>query len=100
MELAESAAEMGVSIRDAWTGWGGCMDVRNFFHRGGSGGVSLRVGVVGHVPTDWEGTGQYSPSRDTVAEGADTTSEQICGYGTWAYLPPIIWKWRRQISRR
>ena len=77
MELAESAAEMGVSITGSWTGWGRCVDVENFLHRGGSGGVSLRVGVVGHVPTDWEGTGQHSPSGDAVAEGADTTYKLI-----------------------
>ena len=77
MELAESATEMGVSITDAWTGWVRCVDVGNFLHRGGSGGAPLRVGVVGHVPANWEGDGQNSPSEDTSADGADTTSERI-----------------------
>ena len=68
---------MGVSITGDWTGWGGCVDVGNFLHRGGSGGAPLRVGVVGHVPADWEGAGQHSPSGDTEVDGADTTYERI-----------------------
>ena len=53
------------------------MDVRNYLHRGGSDGAPLWVGVVGHVPADWEGDGNNSPSGDTAADGADATSEQI-----------------------
>ena len=53
------------------------MDVRNYLHRGGSDGAPLWVGVVGHVPADWEGAGHYSPSGYTVADGVDSISERI-----------------------
>ena len=53
------------------------MDVGNVLHHGGSGGAPLRVGVVGHVPADWEGARKHSESGDTVADRADTTSERI-----------------------
>ena len=69
----ESAAEMGASVVGAWMRGFGCADVGNVLHRGGSGGAPLRVGVVGCVPEDWEGTRRFSPSGDTVTEGADDT---------------------------
>ena len=53
------------------------MDVGIFLHHGGSGGAPLQVGVVGHVPADWEGAGQHSPSGDTAADREDTKYERI-----------------------
>ena len=51
-ELAESAAEMGASVAGAWSGEGGCTDVRNVLLSSGSGGVPLWVILIGLVPAD------------------------------------------------
>ena len=77
LELAERATEMGASIVGAQKGGGRCTDVGNILHHCVSSGSPLWVGVVGNVPADWEGDGQNSPSEDTSADGADTTSERI-----------------------
>ena len=55
--LADSAAKMGVLVMVTCMGGGGCADNRDVLHCGGSGGARLWVGVVGRVPTDWEGAG-------------------------------------------
>ena len=52
------------------------MEIRNVLHQGGSGGAPLRVGVVGHVPVDWEGAGWILPLGDTAADGEYVTSKQ------------------------
>ena len=57
-------------------GRGGCADAGNVLHRGGSGGAPLRVRVVVHIPTDWEGSGRLSPSGDTATEKEDATEER------------------------
>ena len=67
---------MGASVTGDWTGGGICADVRNVLHHGGSGGATLRVGVVAHVPTNWEGAVWISPSDDMEADGADSTEER------------------------
>ena len=50
MELTASATKMVAVVADDWTGGGGCMDVGNVLNCGGSGGDTLRVGVLGHYP--------------------------------------------------
>ena len=49
-------------------GGGGRVDVMNVIHCGGSGSAPLRVGVVGYVPANWEGTERIQPSDDTVVD--------------------------------
>ena len=44
---------------------------------GVSGYAPLHIGVVVHVPADWEGAGQHSPSGDTAADREDTKYERI-----------------------
>ena len=67
---------MGVAVTGACMGGGGCADVRNGLHHDGSGGPPLRVGDVGHVPTDWEGALRFKLLGDTEADGEHATSEQ------------------------
>ena len=62
---------MGASVAGDWSGWDGCAENGNVLHCSGSGGAPLRVGVMGHVPADWEGAGRISPSYDTADDGAD-----------------------------
>ena len=54
-----------------------CADVGNVLHRSGSGGATLQVGVVGHVPADWEGAGRISTLGNTAADGEDATEEWV-----------------------
>ena len=44
---------MGVAVMGAWTSGGGRADARDVLPSGSSGGTSIRVGDVGHVPVDW-----------------------------------------------
>ena len=67
---------MGVFVVGNWTGGGGCAEVRNVLHHGGSGGDILQVVVVSHVPTYWEYAGRFSPSGVTAADGANAIAEQ------------------------
>ena len=59
-------------------GWEGgrSANVGNVLQCGHLGGAPLRVGVIGNVPADWEGSGQLSPSVCTTTDGVDATAEQ------------------------
>ena len=50
------------------------MGVGNVLHWGGSGGTTLRVTDVGHVPADWKDAGRFPTSGQTAADGVDSTS--------------------------
>ena len=71
-------------VPGAWTGGGGCEDIGNVLNHGGSGSDNLWVGVVDHVPVDWEVAERISPSGDTEVDGADATVER----GKYLYIPP------------
>ena len=49
---------MGAPVAGDCSGGGRCADVKIVLHCGGSGSAPLGVGVVGRVPTDWEGDGR------------------------------------------
>ena len=66
---------MRASIAGAWTVGGGCAEVGNVLHRGGSGGASLQVRVAGRVPSYWEVSERISPSVDMATDGAYATSK-------------------------
>ena len=68
---------MGAFVIGAWMGGCGCTDAMNVLHIGGSGGATLRVGVMGHVSADWEGDGRISASGDKAVGGADATAERV-----------------------
>ena len=67
-----------------WTVRGGCTDVGDVLHRGGTGGDTLQYRVVGHVPMDWKDSGGGSPPGDVAADRADATAEQ----GLGVYITP------------
>ena len=61
----------------AWTGGGGCADVRNVLYSGGSGSAYIPVGDVGHFPTYREEYGRVPPLGGTEIDGVDATAEPI-----------------------
>ena len=69
-----------------WTVRGGCTDVGDVLHRGGTGSAPLRYRVVGCVPMDWKDSGRVSPPGDVAADRADARAEQ----GLDVYITPPV----------
>ena len=66
---------MGTSIAGAWMVGGGCANIRYVLYRGISGGTSIQVVDVGHVPVDWENAGSISPLDGNEIYGEYATEE-------------------------
>ena len=57
------------------------MGVGDIIHHGISGGTTIRVREMDHVPVDWEDSGRISLSGGTETDRADAAYELVRGMG-------------------
>ena len=66
---------MGADCMDAWIVGVVCADVGDLLYSGVTGGDSMQVGDVGHVPKHWEEAGRVPPSVGMETDRADSAAE-------------------------